>query len=142
MEYSVVRRSAWAGAWLAAMLSLPTASLRADFRGQIQLHPPAARAEALAEVMQEQLSLNPEQTAAVKATAEQYAEATDIALGRYQQQELRQQLKIISRARDAGFQKILNPEQFESYKAGKRSIMREMKSRMKGEAGPDPEPSE
>jgi hypothetical protein len=135
MRGSLLRLAPGWRAFLAISLLLPAAFSSADVREPIQLHPPAARAEALAGVMQEHLSLTPEQAVAVRLAAEKYAGETDMALGKYQQRELRQQLKAIARARDAEFQQILTPEQFDSYKASKRSLMREMKSRMKGEAG-------
>jgi len=96
------------------------------------LHPPAARADALAGVMQERLSLTPEQAMAVREIAEKYAEATDAARAQYTRRQLKQQVKAIGAARDADFKSILSVEQFAAYKNDKRAIMKSMQARMKG----------
>lgn len=111
------------------------------FGQKMNLHPPTARAAALAEVMREQLSLTPEQTAAVRETAEKYAEATDAARGQYTRRKLKQQVKTISEARDAEFRNILTADQFAAYQKGKRDIMKAMKARMKGTAPDSVDPT-
>lgn len=102
------------------------------FGGKMVLHPPAARADALAEVMQARLSLTPEQTTAVREIAEKHAEATDAARAQYTRKQFRKQVKAIGAARDADLRSILTAEQFATYKNDKRAIMKSMQSRMKG----------
>ena len=108
------------------------------FAKRMNLHPPDARAAALAEVMQEQLALSPEQAKAVRSVAEKYAEETDEARAQYTRRKLKKQIKAISEARDAAFKGILTAEQFASYEQGKRDLLKAMKDRMKG-AAPDPQ---
>lgn len=135
MGFSLSGLSAPRGVALVVSILLAVTSHAADMRQQIQLHPPAARAEALAAVMQEELALTPEQAVAVRTTAEKYAGETDAALARYQRRELKQQLQVIAKARDAEFGKILTAEQYQAYSDGKREFMRNMRARMKGEDG-------
>jgi hypothetical protein len=103
-----------------------------SFGDKMILHPPAARAAALAEVMQERLSLTPDQAAAVRAAAEQRAEETDAARGKYTRRKLKKQLKAIGAARDTDFRSILTTEQFTAYENDKRAILKAMQARMKG----------
>lgn len=106
------------------------------FGGKMILHPPAARADALAEVMQERLSLTSEQVGAVREIAEKYAEATDAARAQYTRKQLRKQVKAIGAARDADLERILTAEQFALYQKDKRAIMQSMQARMKGTEPP------
>ena len=122
---------------LAVLLSLCVWAPLSAFGGKMMLHPPAARAEALAEVMQERLSLTPEQTGAVREVAEKYAEATDAARAQYPRRQLKQQVKAIGAARDADLKGILTAEQFAAYQKDKRAIMKSMQARMKGIEPPD-----
>lgn len=105
------------------------------------IHPPAARAAALADVMQEQLSLTPEQTASVREVAEKYAEKTDVARGQYSRRKLKQQVKAIAEARDAEFKGILTADQFATYQKSRRDILNAMKARMKGTTPDAQEPA-
>jgi Spy/CpxP family protein refolding chaperone len=105
------------------------------------LHPPAARAAALAEIMQERLSLTPEQAAAVREAAEKYAGETDVARGQYTRRQLKKQLKEIGAKRDADFKNILTAEQFAAYQKDKRELLKAMKARMKGAAPDAQEPT-
>ena len=107
------------------------------FGGKMMLHPPAARADALAEVMQERLSLTPEQVAAVREIAEKYADATDAARAQYTRKQLRKQVRAIGAARDADFRSVLTTEQFATYQNDKQAIMKSMQARMKGTEPPD-----
>lgn len=135
---------------LAAIVMLLVASGTApgvEFRDRMALHPPAARASALAEIMQERLALTPDQTTAVRSAAEKHAGETDQALSQLKRQQLRKRLKAIREARDADFKGILSADQYEAYLNDKPEIMKAMQARMKGEkpatadqAAPDPEP--
>lgn len=107
------------------------------FGGKMVLHPPAARADALAETMQARLSLTPEQTTTVREIAEKYAEATDAARAQYTRKQFRKQVKAIGAARDADFKNVLTAEQFAAYQKDKRTIMNSMQARMKGTEPPD-----
>lgn len=107
------------------------------FGGKMILHPPAARADALAGVMQEKLSLTPEQATAVREIAEKYAEATDDARAQNTRRQFKKQVKAIGEARDADFRAILTAEQFAAYQKDKRAIMQSMQARMKGTEPPD-----
>lgn len=107
-----------------------------EFRERMALHPPAARASALAEVMQERLALTPEQTSVVRSVAEKHAGETDEALTQLKRKQLRKRLKAIREARDAEFKGILSEDEYEAYLNDKPGIMRAMKARMRGEKPP------
>lgn len=103
-----------------------------EFRDRMALHPPEARAAALAEVMRERLSLTPDQTSSVREAAEKHAAATDDALGQLPRKERKKRLEEIRRARDADFKNILSAEQFDAWVDDRREIMKAMRARMKG----------
>jgi len=103
-----------------------------SFKERLQAHPPAERAAALANAMQEKLSLTPEQVSAIRKAAQKYAAQTDQAAEEYTRRELRKQLKAIGTARDADFEKILSAEQFQAYKEDKRAILKVMRSQLGG----------
>jgi hypothetical protein len=103
-----------------------------SFKERLKAHPPAERAAALAAIMQEKLSLSPDQASAVEMAAEKYALQTDEALDQYKKRELRKQLKEIGVARDAEFEKILSAEQFQLYKKDKREVLKAMRSSLEG----------
>jgi uncharacterized protein CbrC (UPF0167 family) len=103
-----------------------------EFKDKMALHPPEARAAALAEVMEERLSLTPEQTSAVREVAEKHAGDTDEALGRLPRKQWRKRLEEIRQARDADFRDILSAEQFDAYLEDRREIMKAMRAKMKG----------
>jgi uncharacterized protein CbrC (UPF0167 family) len=99
-----------------------------EFKDKMALHPPEARAAALAEVMEER----PEQTSAVREVAEKHAGDTDEALGRLPRKQWRKRLEEIHQARDADFRDILSAEQFDAYLEDRREIMKAMRAKMKG----------
>lgn len=103
-----------------------------EFKERMALHPPEARAAALAEVMEEWLSLTPEQTSAVREVAEKHAGDTDEALGQLPRKQWRKRLEEIRRARDADFRDILSAEQYDAYLEDRREIMKAMRAKMKG----------
>ena len=119
-----------------AVLAGSAAVQAESFKDKLKAHPPAERAAALATIMQEKLSLAPDQVAAIQKSAEQYAEQTDQAAEQYKRKELREQLKKIGAARDADFEKILSAGQFQAYKDDKRAILKAMRAQL-GESQAD-----
>jgi hypothetical protein len=117
---------------LLALLAASGAYGEVSFKDKMALHPPAARAAALAEIMHDRLGLTPEQMSAIRNVAEKHASETDEALGQLKRKKLRKRLKAIREARDADFKNILSEEQFEAYLNDRREIMLAMKARMKG----------
>ena len=122
------------------LLSASVSAAGLEFRGRMALHPPEARAAALAEVMQERLALTPEQASEVREVAEKYAGETDEALGQLPRKQRKERLEEIRQARDAEFRTILSAEQFDAYLEDRREIMKAMRARMKGSPSPDPDP--